>query len=104
MCALVTGVQTCALPISVAALGLAPGVDGVGHLDALQALRHLQAFERVHAALDGVSALGYLVVLRQVLHGVALHVVLPLGDLRSEERRVGKACVSTCRSRWSPYH
>src|SRR3546814_17773573 len=29
-----------------------------------------------------------------------------LGDkntLRSEERRVGKECVSTCRSRWSPY-
>src|SRR3546814_14320466 len=28
--------------------------------------------------------------------GIALH--------RSEERRVGKECVSTCRSRWSPYH
>src|SRR3546814_18046203 len=28
---------------------------------------------------------------------LALHV-------RSEERRVGKECVSTCRSRWSPYH
>src|SRR3546814_2280437 len=31
----------------------------------------------------------------------------PLGILsceRSEERRVGKECVSTCRSRWSPYH
>src|SRR3546814_14281753 len=27
-----------------------------------------------------------------------------LHDNRSEERRVGKACVSTCRSRWSPYH
>src|SRR3546814_13412518 len=25
-------------------------------------------------------------------------------DQRSEERRVGKECVSTCRSRWSPYH
>ena len=25
-------------------------------------------------------------------------------NLRSEERRVGKECVSTCRSRWSPYH
>src|SRR3546814_9450705 len=29
-------------------------------------------------------------------------VVLMRG--RSEERRVGKECVSTCRSRWSPYH
>src|SRR3546814_10978855 len=27
-----------------------------------------------------------------------------LSDPRSEERRVGKECVSTCRSRWSPYH
>src|SRR3546814_15511607 len=26
------------------------------------------------------------------------------GGLRSEERRVGKECVSTCRSRWSPEH
>src|SRR3546814_19902681 len=27
-----------------------------------------------------------------------------VGNIRSEERRVGKECVSTCRSRWSPYH
>src|SRR3546814_14951333 len=27
-----------------------------------------------------------------------------IGQVRSEERRVGKECVSTCRSRWSPYH
>src|SRR3546814_16006950 len=27
-----------------------------------------------------------------------------LFGFRSEERRVGKECVSTCRSRWSPYH
>src|SRR3546814_12634373 len=27
-----------------------------------------------------------------------------IARLRSEERRVGKECVSTCRSRWSPYH
>src|SRR3546814_9816319 len=26
------------------------------------------------------------------------------GGTRSEERRVGKECVRTCRSRWSPYH
>src|SRR3546814_5803202 len=29
---------------------------------------------------------------------------MPAGAARSEERRVGKECVSTCRSRWSPYH
>src|SRR3546814_19638422 len=28
----------------------------------------------------------------------------PVAGERSEERRVGKECVSTCRSRWSPYH
>src|SRR3546814_5386905 len=31
-----------------------------------------------------------------------LETVAP--EERSEERRVGKECVSTCRSRWSPYH
>src|SRR3546814_12684183 len=30
--------------------------------------------------------------------------VLPIIRARPEERRVGKECVSTCRSRWSPYH
>src|SRR3546814_19919429 len=36
---------------------------------------------------------------------VSLRIVEGLtGFIRSEERRVGKACVSTCRSRWSPYH
>src|SRR3546814_15003656 len=29
---------------------------------------------------------------------------LNIAGFRSEERRVGKECVSTCRSRWSPYH
>src|SRR3546814_3285549 len=34
-------------------------------------------------------------------YGKVFHwILLP----RSEERRVGKECVSTCRSRWSPYH
>src|SRR3546814_19208413 len=37
-----------------------------------------------------------------------LHARGPMGldelTSRSEERRVGKECVSTCRSRWSPYH
>src|SRR3546814_16174447 len=34
---------------------------------------------------------------RKVHRIICLHI-------RSEERRVGKECVSTCRSRWSPYH
>src|SRR3546814_14610535 len=39
--------------------------------------------------------------LDDALLAVALEYV---GAGRSEERRVGKECVSTCRSRWSPYH
>src|SRR3546814_15298593 len=39
---------------------------------------------------------------------LVIPVVMPLVNLvgidRSEERRVGKECVSTCRSRWPPYH
>src|SRR3546814_13653624 len=38
--------------------------------------------------------------LGQMPIGTIVHNV----EMRSEERRVGKECVSTCRSRWSPYH
>src|SRR3546814_10999138 len=53
------------------------------------------------------------VVAGTLVVGVAMMILLPalhqarqeLGtSSRSEERRVGKECVSTCRSRWSPYH
>src|SRR3546814_14607005 len=36
--------------------------------------------------------------------GGIINVALEYLGQRSEERRVGKECVSTCRSRWSPYH
>src|SRR3546814_16381929 len=38
--------------------------------------------------------------------GIATQMVVErqLAEQRSEERRVGKECVSTCRSRWSPYN
>src|SRR3546814_19678214 len=36
--------------------------------------------------------------------GSAIRGLSMEGRMRSEERRVGKECVSTCRSRWSPYH
>src|SRR3546814_5905940 len=64
-CALVTGVQTCALPILVCPCRRT----------------HRRPARRCrHPLLQGRR------------------------DGRSEERRVGKECVSTCRSRWSPYH
>src|SRR3546814_7134173 len=37
-------------------------------------------------------------------HRVEQEPTLACTDERSDERRVGNECVSTCRSRWSPYH
>src|SRR3546814_6905661 len=92
-CALVTGVQTCALPI----------------------------FNEISARLQLIAHLG-----RQRIGGHALRHDFPdagQGDAavlldpgfdverigaedghRSEERRVGKGCVSTCSTRWTPDH
>src|SRR3546814_7856604 len=41
--------------------------------------------------------------LRDMLDGRAAVNRQAVAELRSEARRVGKECVSTCRSRWSPY-
>src|SRR3546814_11905907 len=41
---------------------------------------------------------------RSVREIVVIAVAHALAQERSEERRVGKECVSTCRSRWSPYN
>src|SRR3546814_16352707 len=51
---------------------------------------------------EGTSREGEIIEL-----GVAQNLIDKSGawySYRSEERRVGKECVSTCRSRWSPYH
>src|SRR3546814_16198514 len=39
-----------------------------------------------------------------IAEGAPPPLVTGFAASRSEERRVGKECVSTCRSRWSPYH
>src|SRR3546814_15020883 len=62
----------------------------------LALLRHLQVMAAV-VLMDGVRPRE-----QEVASGDEGPFVIP--DLRSEERRVGKECVSTCRSRWSPYH
>src|SRR3546814_1783165 len=81
-CALVTGVQTCALPISAVHPELVEGWP--------QFERWL-GFDRLSPnGGDGPSP-------GRKKRGNSLF-------MRSEERRVGKECVSTCRSRWSPYH
>src|SRR3546814_12184570 len=41
----------------------------------------------------------------RIAHGMlGASLISTVFGTRSEERRVGKECVSTCRSRWSPYH
>src|SRR3546814_12321569 len=102
-CALVTGVQTCALPIFGA---LAPGDDLAECLRVVANIFDDTALD-AHRLPEG----SHFIV--QPLLGdrnslVALHHLanaaraLPPKLLSSEERRVGKACVSTCRSGWAP--
>src|SRR3546814_4373356 len=90
-CALVTGVQTCALPIyDVSLRGLIPAelAKGFGFFQSKPSSAMSPVFV-TPAALGERWRDGK-------LHGALC--------VRSEERRVGKECVSTCRSRWSPYH
>src|SRR3546814_1256732 len=82
-CALVTGVQTCALPILADTLTIDESVLPVS----------ISAGAAVWPA-DGDNAEGILKSADLALYAAK----------RSEERRVGQECVSTCRSRWSPYH
>src|SRR3546814_6109238 len=55
---------------------------------------------------QGVSGFGLTghFLARSVVEALERHILPLVEDMRSEERRVGKECVSTCRSRWSPYH
>src|SRR3546814_12630244 len=65
------------------------------------------AFGGDHAALVVRSEFGRRDMLRQDRMLPDVRMRAPIGiacGARSEERRVGKECVSTCRSRWSPYH
>src|SRR3546814_18092766 len=58
-------------------------------------------FARLHSEIEmEITPSGELVNLTNREADVAIRVVYD----RSEERRVGNACVSTCRYRWSPYH
>src|SRR3546814_7409217 len=89
-CALVTGVQTCALPICSAE---EPWIR-VGWLEMNLPVVHAIAPDDAAKNMDIVFQR---LVFAQVMKRAFIKV-------RSEERRVGKECVSTCRSRWSTYH
>src|SRR3546814_12596077 len=62
----------------------------------------LDAAARQHAGVDLLDEAWVVVV--EVVLGPGLDRLDAERLARSEERRVGKECVSTCRSRWSPYH
>src|SRR3546814_17098512 len=74
------------------------------HLRLKRGSQHPRGRISAHAACvgAGVALAHALVVLRRTegQHRLAIGY----REKRSEERRVGKECVSTCRSRWSPYH
>src|SRR3546814_14575750 len=80
----------------------------------LQAMRGMAAVDAlVHPGAGALVGARVRVEIEQaerhaftVLEDVGADVGMPAFDVvdRSEERRVGKECVSTCRSRWSPYH
>src|SRR3546814_1630412 len=101
-CALVTGVQTCALPIWTVFLGPACQPDdrsreiSTGFTEAERQRFHNLLQLAAESPFEGERANALAAATRLAVRcGLAL---------RSEERRVGKECVSTCRSRWSPYH
>src|SRR3546814_15602019 len=110
-CALVTGVQTCALPISIW-LSLQLDVEH-HHPDPVERERageRLGLLTPVAKAFlsDNVFEVANLAVQIYGGHGyVTEHGVEQIVRdvrVRSEERRGGKECVSTCNSRWSPTH
>src|SRR3546814_18092118 len=68
------------------------GVGGQGTLDDSYWQIYAEKKSRVHP----------FTIPKLMINAAASHISMENG--RSEERRVGKECVSTCRSRWSPYH
>src|SRR3546814_3402179 len=94
-CALVTGVQTCALPIFQRVFP-AP-LDGNGLNPLLQ-----DPGLAMHPPVLYTGYVGFSIAFSFAV--AALIEGKVDAAWRSEERRVGKECVSPCRSRWSPYH
>src|SRR3546814_8522879 len=94
-CALVTGVQTCALPIFSGAK------EATAHLieQGCKRIAHLEGPPNLEITKQRLE--GYLQAHNEHSVSVDKALIMPC---RSEERRVGKECVSTCRFWWSPDH
>src|SRR3546814_19433570 len=127
MCALVTGVQTFALPISARliannrritayvsradkALAASRAIHGYPRLGSPYCFNPFEAAELKAQGLPErcypAARAGLTVTdTTDVSRGSTGHSnFLRSAVARSEERRVGQECVRTCRSRWSPYH
>src|SRR3546814_13237800 len=83
-----------------------------GYVDLDDVHHRLYAVEKRNLALLGYGAKGMplsmleaaIAITDSAVSATDLQRLVELGKSRSEERRVGKECVSKCRSRWSPYH
>src|SRR3546814_8967048 len=114
-CALVTGVQTCALPISeipyqVGKSGLVEKIAEAvkdKRIEGVSDIRDESNREGVRVVIEPKRDATPEVVLNQVYRYTPAQSNFPANVLalrgRSEGRRVGKECVSRGRSRWAPY-
>src|SRR3546814_12604912 len=86
--------------LSDAVSELGGGFDGLSHKTGLQQSLLKQIIDVQNG---GVSVQDFAARTGDLLqHFVGM--IVQMSRERSEERRVGKECVSTCRSRWSAYH
>src|SRR3546814_10982098 len=77
-------------------------LDEIEHRDEREAVAELLARKPLSRTQRGL-VLWTKILRRSECGGMGVVYQRPRCD-RSEERRVGKECVSTCRSRWSPFH
>src|SRR3546814_6931984 len=100
ICALVTGFQTCALPISVLADMLRLPDHLARRLD-LRAFRVPFGLSVIGGLVSGMAGGGMIYFLSMYTKWAC---PTPAAFRDRKERRVGTECVSTCRSRGAPYH
>src|SRR3546814_16361166 len=97
--------------ISVLVMGV--GLLGIAAMQATALRNNQSALERTQATVQTYSILDAIRANAEAARAGAYTIgrtcAVPTGNAtlaqrdRSEERRVGKECVSTCRSRWAPY-